>query len=387
MKKNKLLIWFLIVVLLGGVLFSAFASISLLFAPEEASAEEVMSFTLSEAVEYAVKNNKSVLINKLKDTELSYSIRLAEDAVHDMDQAEKMIRAQGGSLSELYSSFEVLKVKQGYYELITNLGKNLVELSNTVSEESIRMLVENAYLNTLISKSKAENADKNLEMVKTQAGFSKTKLDLGMISELDYRGINLQLKSAEADQMNANNEYKKALMSFNELLGLKIDTSIILKTSVDAKQNEKKTDESKLLNVKKKSISLLKLKNDLEALKKEESVTRGFYGNGDRTKSVQLAIQQKEIEIQSEEIKIEKNLVGMEMDLAVMQKRLEITKENAEISNLLLGLANIRRGLGMVKEVDVIKSSVDLLTAQNQYLDLLNLYNMSITSYNNNLIN
>ncbi len=351
-----------------------------------AESEVKTTYTLDEATELAMKYNTGLLLSDIQSEELSNTLSLIRRGEKSLEDSKNILQAAGQGVSGM-NSYESFKVSSGYQADVIKSNKDLMEESSDIQEYTMKLVVKNAYNKVQINKKKSESAKRNYNLAVEQKNNSSIKLKAGIISEIQYKSIELEANGAEIAMIKADNDYKKSLIDFNEMIG--IDINIDTKLTTEIKFEEKVIDKSeeKIALLKDKDLELKMAINNNANIKREEKLVRGYYGSGSTEyDNAKLASERSDLELKNQIIKTDKKIIITHMDLEILSKNLKLMEERVSLMKLMLGLTDIRQKAGMATESEVIKSSLNYIDAENEYLDLLNTYDMLIEMYNGNIM-
>ena len=178
--------------------------------------EQVYNFSLNDAIEYALENNKQLEIN-------DSIIKAAEIKVQEEKANQR--KALNVKFTVPYASttmaFEIL-TKRGYY---VELAEYQLEVAKKTKERDIKALqatVQNNYYNLKTSVKKyniAQSIEKHaLENLKAV----ELKYKLGLASEIELLGAKTAAKKATADKNASERSVNLSRMTFNRSIGLPV---------------------------------------------------------------------------------------------------------------------------------------------------------------------
>lgn len=354
------------------------------------NAPQIYEFSLEEAVNYAMENNKDIINMKLQQDQLEYSISdvrsLRKTAVDVMDAA-KMSGMASSQLTSSLKNFDSYLLRQKYTERELKGKEKLLEKSKLLQEEVTKFMVENAYYNVLITRIKHEDAKRNCEVITNQKNAGTIKLAAGLISDMAYKSLEISEKAAEISLLNAEFALKEAEMDFNGLLGIELEAKVNLTTPLEASPKEIVFDENKKESLRVNDLTFENATHTYTFFVEYEKYAKAYYGKNSNTyKSINAQLKTQEITYDNAKDTLERKIMSTYNNLEVLGKTVQIMKEKSELMKLALGITNIRKSYGTATEDEVINASIEYNSALNEYYEMVLNYNMLVSMFEKNIM-
>jgi outer membrane protein len=230
-------------------LFFLFIVCSLMASTTPADSGETISsdtLTVDQCIEIALKNSPLIAVveGRVKKSKLD-----VDDAKADLFPD---IELSGGYyLNKAYNEFEW---NRDYYDLSIsasiqpfNSGRTYLNVERThkglistregyrLTRMNLIMEVISRYYNLLNAFGMLDLRERALEQKKYQLEFSKAKFELGMVPRADTLKTRADLEAARVDLHEANGELLIRRAELNEIMGLDLDSSVIIR-DIDLKE-------------------------------------------------------------------------------------------------------------------------------------------------------
>ncbi|TZE82906.1 TolC family protein [Calorimonas adulescens] len=343
-----------------------------LLVPASGLAEEgsdTKSFTLEEAIDYALQNNDS-----LKNMDLQIEIMQ-----NQYDQVEYRLKRQFDvkDLNDIPDS-KAYKMGVSTYDadrqvLIApkELKNGIDTLENTKKqlEEAIKLSVEQAYYKVLEDEQNLDVLNTSLELAQKAQSIAKVQFDKGMITEdqllqaeIGVSGVNMQIDQAKAT-------LEKDMLNLKRQLGLPLKSELKLETVFKVPDISGIDVEEGVESALKNRMEILEAKKDLDIKQQDFELIKKYYSDITfQYKSGLLNLNTSQEKLKSAEQDVELDVRSKYLDMKSASSALPVLQMNVEKAQESLRLAQLRFENGLGTIVDVLNAQNTLL--QNQ-LDLV----------------
>ena len=232
-----------------------------LFASSLYAQESTTSFTLQEAIAFAIKNNRAVQ-NAERDVKIAVQTKRETTATglpqinakigynNWLEQQVSLIPAEffGGAPGQFAEvSFGtnqtmngVVTVKQklfdGSYLVALQAAKVFLEISKNSKEKTlneIRKIVAYSYGNILLAEANLEIIDSNIILLEKNVWELSKVYDSGLVEEESLQQLQLTLSGLKSNQRYTKRLKNIAYQMFNNYIGLGLETPVVLTNSLE----------------------------------------------------------------------------------------------------------------------------------------------------------
>ena len=232
-----------------------------LFASSLYAQESTTSFTLQEAIAFAIKNNRAVQ-NAERDVKIAVQTKRETTATglpqinakigynNWLEQQVSLIPAEffGGAPGQFAEvSFGtnqtmngVVTVKQklfdGSYLVALQAAKVFLEISKNSKEKTlneIRKIVAYSYGNILLAEANLEIIDSNIILLDKNVWELSKVYDSGLVEEESLQQLQLTLSALKSNQRYTKRLKSIAYQMFNNSIGLDLETPVVLTNSLE----------------------------------------------------------------------------------------------------------------------------------------------------------
>ncbi|MBA1334138.1 MAG: hypothetical protein HPY66_1622 [Firmicutes bacterium] len=338
--------------------------------------EDVRSFTLQQAVDYALENSSAI---KLADTAVdkaNVSLREAKSAYNSADKMSSAERRAMGLSFE--AAFENDKLNEGYYKKMAEMGLTLAEKGREQAAEGVKMGVQSAYFDLLFAREKVEIQKSVLDSARRDMDVANRKYELGMVSQMDVLSYEASLETAKLNYAAAlrDEEYKR--MSFNRTLGLPLGTAVELTDALSHQQPPEVDIEEKVALALENRYEIIAAKGQSDLDKMNFELTASWYP--DNTYVHQQAKYQAEssaYKLVSAQQDVELSVRKAYMDMMSAYDSIAVLGKNVETLQKAYDIAKLRYDVGMATNQDVINALNSLNDVKLQQLKAIHGYNLA----------
>ncbi|MDI6601618.1 MAG: TolC family protein [Thermoanaerobacteraceae bacterium] len=360
--------------------------IGTLLVPASGLAEEgieVKSFTLEEAIDYALQNNDS-----LKNMDLQIEIMQ-----NQYDQVEYRLKRQFDvkdidkiADSDIYKmAVTDYNSAQGVLIAPKELRNGLDTLKKTKlqAQEAIKLAVEQAYYKVLEDQQNLEVLNKSLELAEKAQKIAKVQFDNGMITkdqvlqaEIGVSGVKMQIEQAE-------NTLEKDMLNLNRQLGLPLKTQLKLETSFKVPDIKGIDVEAGVESALKNRMEVLEAKKDLDIKQQDFDLVKKYYPDITfQYKNGLLNLNNSKFALQSAEQDVELDVRGKYLDLMSASTAVPVLEMNVDKAKESLRLAQLRFENGLGTIIDVLNAQNTLLQNQLNLVETQHMLNLAKINYN-----
>ena len=242
------------------------------------------------------------------------------------------------------------------------------------------MEVEEAYYNVLRSERALQISEENLERARKQLDEMRTRLDLGMVAEIDVQSAELEEARAQSERIRAESALELARRSLNLLLGRRADMPLLLSTELETGQPDITIDES----IDHALVNRLEIKiaEDTVVLREKDVEVKStdFTPPLEREKArVGLANARIDLTDLKERIEIEirrnyQNLNEAKRQIPLQEGNLHVTRERLRIDQA-------RFDAGVITSLDLMDSQNRAYEAETAFLQAQFDYNVALATF------
>jgi len=342
--------------------------------------ETTPTFTVDDAVKYALENNKNLLA--LHETVTSY-----EYAIKSSKQTYDSMNDKGVSCADINTYLVVVgyTLESDKYQL-RKTNRSIVQ-----TEYDITMGVKKAFYEYINKQKKLEIAKKNLESAEEKYSQAKVKHEQNMISDLELDQFAANVQSSENTVKTQEREIGVAMLSFKNTIGYPLDKNLNISGTFTLPEMDK-TGPADAVAKSMSNVTMIELNDSFDLTKYYHDLNFSWYsGNQPQyhtaKANLKAAEQQHENSINQNTISIVSaynTMVNVYDSLDVLNTQVELAKKNVEVQKL-------RYDMGMITSLDYIDAVNSLAeleltiadTSLNAYLASLNyraLYDCTDTS-------
>ncbi|HAN10345.1 MAG TPA: hypothetical protein DCP90_07010 [Clostridiales bacterium] len=338
----------------------------------------VLQLSIAEAIAYGKEHNYEIILAKIDEENMKTSKKSAKDA----ESTAKDSYAENKN-SDNFSSY---KTRNGYNTLSVKNQEKMLNLKNTQKMLSLEISVETAYYNLSEKKTTYDIKKRTTDQITTQLGIAETKLKLGSISQLDYKKIVLEKGTADVALMSSEADYKKAMMDFNQIIGLPLRQEVALTDEVGPFTYAMPTFDEKLEELKTTDTTYIQYVLNKELSELENKLTRAYYGvNSDQYKQLLKTEEQTQINFNRYLETLEYNLIFDIINLNIAARNITLDGQSIEIAKLTLDAAKQKYSVGLISDMDMIAAELDYQNAELKYIQEIHSFKTQVLKFKNNI--
>lgn len=391
-----------------------------------------VDLTLEESIEMALNNNQSIKISSAEQEGAKADLAAAKggknvsiDFVHT-DGRQKSLNSSTNNFftsnsfgNKVGASWRVYT--GGKLEGTINRAKLNTEVSDLSLEntkQKVKLDVTTNYFNILQCADVVKVSEESVNTLKSHLNNVQAQYAVGTVAKSDVLRSEVELADAEQTLIKAKNNYDLAMSTFNNVVGLPLDTKVNIKDTLKYQKYEVSLDDSvayalanrpdgiaaqKAIEMSKESVNVAKADQRpsvvLEANKKwaddEFAGTEDngwgvglttswniFDGNVTRSniKSAEAGVLKSVETAKQTQDAIQLEVRQAYLNMIESEKRIQTSQVTVEKAQEDLKIAQVRYSAGVGTNLDVMDAQVALTQAQNNYIAALYDYNTSKAS-------
>jgi len=345
--------------------------------------EEIMKFSLQEAIDYALLNSKEMNLQRLElaKSEVQYTqnrkaVRSAQD-FYDLD-------------INIPRTYEITPddnvnramIKNGASLRQVELAWNIANWNLVKKENQIKYNVEKAYFDLKKAETEVKIANENLALSQKQFEFGKLRFQVGLMSKQQLLGLELGLSQAKSGFDASDMAYKLQQMSFKNTIGMDLGIRVELIDTL-----EKKSYEPIILD---DSIKLafennVNLKIAEESYEIQQLVLKATSG---RFPEITFRYREKATEVAKAEQTLMTVKNGIEMGvrssylgLITAEKQIETFKLAVQQATEALRIAELSFELGQITPTEIAQANINLMNAKKSLAQQIHAYNLALLDF------
>lgn len=351
--------------------------------------QNIVKLTLKEAIDYALEHNKDISIQdiKIEKQQFEYDQNMRDIRAYNktekgsMDMPPMIYPAVTQDLSvnrELHA--------MGAVQRHVDFTLNQVKLDKEKLISDITNNVSKAYYDLLLKQEEKNIAEENFKLAQDQYNKNKLLLANGQISEHQLLLSNMAVTQAKSVYEAAKVMYQVQLLSFNNVLGIGLDTEVVLLDKIENPKYEdidlekaikQALDNNSALKVAKENYEIQKIV--LKALSiKYPSMTYKY-------KEQEIAIEEAYKNMQSAEALIEMGLRSAHFNLSSVRDNIEIYQESIKLAEKSLEIAELNYELGMNTTKEVTEARISLMESKKAYMNHLHQYHTALINFQDSM--
>jgi hypothetical protein len=332
------------------------------------------TLTVSEAAKMAI--NEDSAVKNLNDTEDLSGDKLEQalDNMHD---------------SFALGESAMLNAQVNYMSL--ELSSSLAIKDITARKENVEYSITK-YFNTIINAEKAlELFDSSLDIQKRELDITKLKLNLGMVSQLDYDTALLNFERAGNSRLVYVNSIDKAYRDLNGAMGKPLENRYNLVLNLEYKPIEEinitqytDTFLNKSLTIKRaedaKDVAEFQMDNYIPDYDIE---TREIYEDYNKEDQLLADFNQASRSLADIKLSVKESIIDTYNSLRDMEVDIKAGELELQTSNQQLTILEKRLALGQVTALDVDKLKYDIKNKEDDLRKTKNNYVLTVIAFKN----
>ena len=348
--------------------------------------DETLSLTLEEAMELALANNNQVELNRLSIEKAKLELEQAKHGAKkiDFDAIDAMPREMRAGLGlDMYQLHLAKYVAPVASQAKLTIAEKQVELSENV----LRLEVEKNYYELLRKKTALDNAQNALLRAQEQLRIAQESYKAGVLAKSDVVGAEVLVASKEAEVVNAQNQFDKAVMNLAQTLGLELYTKIVPSTQFSfepviidlAKEVEKALEQD---------ISVIGAKEGLKVAEVTFEQARGFYTpNVFMYREAEYGLEEAKVNLKKAQDEVELKVRNAYLDLLSAQKAYETLEKSLEAAKENYRVAKLRFEAGVATRLEMEQAADQLSEQEGSLMEMLYNYNLAAALFKYGIFN
>lgn len=334
----------------------------------------VRELSIEKSIELALADNSQIKQAKLAVEKSEVGLEKAKTFAED-DNIPGMAKntIEEGKLKKLYP-------RQA--EAALTIDKK----SEEFTEKRIKLEVEKTYYDVLKKAKLLEVKKLTLQRAQEQVRLAQANFKAGRLAKVDVTSAETLAAAAQAEVSVYDTQYKVAVMNFNKLIGLDVDTPVKLTAKLTYAPLAKIDLEKSIRDALENSVDLVaerekKAVSDvLLGLQKSyySAAVFSYQEQQIETKKAELNLKDKEIEMRIAVKQAYLNLRSAEDRIKVLSKSLEKQKESVRI-------ATLKYKVGLATNADLLDVNVALDEIEEKYAGAVYDFNVAKAQFENNL--
>ncbi|ADL08880.1 TolC family protein [Thermosediminibacter oceani] len=343
-----------------------------------ADAGDVLSLSLEEAVDLALKNNPAVGLSQL--------------AVEKAELKQKELQYQERKAEEKEEEYGISLNKDFDYKYQMELGKKAADMELKLSQlgveatgRNIRFGVEAAYYAALAARDRLQIAGDSLKRAMEMERIAKALYDSGSAAKKDLLDARVKVASAEAELKKAEAEKEKAYIDLKKLLKVDMERGIELSEAFEFKAAEKEINLAELLQqARERRIDVVRAREQMELARLDFDMTKKVYpSNTFKYKEKEYALKEAELNYEEALSRAEQEVRKAYLDYIVAAASIPVLDRSLEMAEESYRLAKLSYEAGLVRGVDLMQAEEALKQAKLQKAQAIYAYNLARLNLDN----
>lgn len=335
--------------------------------PTEPQIPKTMSFTVEEAVQYAIDHNRDI---KIQDIYIE--------------------KAEVGSSKTIFETnknaeYEVVNKKLRDLGVARRSGKLQTDIAHWNKEITINEIKYNTtkmYYDLFKTTEMVNIAENGLTLAKNVYEQGVLKHKLGTISSQQLLFVETELKQAESNLDNAKLGYQLQKMSFNDELGLPLTTDIQLKSRISYTKH-KEIDLENAVNEGFKNNGMLKVLQESYEISKLtlQAISVKYPSNTFMYKEQDAKTEETFNNLEKSKNKVEFQVRSSLLTAENEEKQIETYNKSVEKAENIYRLTLLSFEVGESTVNDVASSRIGLMDTKVQLLNKIHSYNIAMLDF------
>lgn len=344
----------------------------LVYAEEEKSTREpqiskTMSFTIDEAVEYALGHNRDI---KIQDIYIEKAELDSSKILYDMKK---------------YADYEVITRRlkdSGATERGATLQRGIADWNKEITRNEIKYNTRKKYYELFKSTEMVKVAKEGLDLSKNVYDQSVLKHKLGVISSQQLLFTETELKQAESNLDNAKLDYEGQRMSFNDELGLPLTTKIGLESKITYNKNDE-IDVEKAVKEGLENNAVLKVLRENHEISKLslDAISAKFSSNTFNYKEQDIKVEETLKNLENTKNKIELQVRNSSLVAETKERQIDTYDKLVEKAENIYRLSLLSFDVGENTVNDIASSRIGLMNTKVELLNAIHSYNIAMLDF------
>lgn len=346
-------------------------SVILVYAEDEKTKEpevaETMSFTIDQAVQYALDHNRDI---KIQDIYIEKAALDSSKTLYDMRK---------------YADYEVITKRlkdSGATKRGADLQKNIADWNKEITTNEIKYNTRKKYYELVQSAEMVKITEEGLALAKNVYDQSLLKHKLGVISSQQLLFAETELKQAESNLDNAKLGYESQRMGFNDELGLPLTTKIELASKITYSKSEKMDVEKAVKEGLENNAVLKVLRENHEIAKLSlKAIAAKYPSNTFNYKEQDIRVEETLKNLENTKNKIELQIRSSALLAETKEKQIDTYDKLVEKADNIHRLSLLSFDVGENTVNDVASSRIGLMNTKVELLNAIHSYNNAVLDF------
>jgi outer membrane protein TolC len=326
-----------------------------------------MSFTVEEAVQYALDHNRDI---KIQDINIEKADIGFDKTIFETNK---------------YADYEIVqkKLKQlGVQRRAGKLQTNIAHWNKQITINEIEYNVTKEYYELYKAAEMVSIAEEGLSLAKNVYEQSVLKHKLGTISSQQLLFSETELKQAESNLDKAKLGYELQKMTFNDELGLPLTTDIQLKSQIDYKKHDEINIENAVKEGLENNVMLKALQEDYEISKLTlEAISVKYPSNTFNYKEQDVKIEEALKNLEKSKNAVEFQIRSSYLIAETEEKQIDTYNKSVEKAENIYKLTLLSYDVGESTVNDVASSRINLMNSKIELLNEIHSYNIAMLDF------
>lgn len=345
--------------------------------------EEVVKFTLKEAIDYALLNSKEMNLQRLElaKSEVQYTqnrkaVRSAQD-FYDLD-------------INIPRTYEVTPddnvnramIKNGASLRQVELAWNIANWNLDLKENQIKYNVEKAYFDLKKAENELIIANENLTLSQRQYDLGKLRLQVGLMSKQQLLGLELGLSQAKSVFVASDMAYKLQQMSFKNIIGLDLGIRVELTDTLEKKAYEPISLDDSIKLAFENNVNIKIAEESYEIQKLVLKATSGRFPEITyryREKATEVA--KAEQTLMTVKNGVEMGVRSANLGLITAEKQIATFELAVKQAEEALRITELSFQLGQNTANDVTQANINLMNAKKSLAQQIHAFNLALLDF------
>lgn len=330
---------------------------------------QVTYMNLDDAVNYALEHNNSIKSAEATILVNQYTKSAAIKTYKNLNEIK-----DGSTFQAVLSlkGYDLEMATLQYDNSVRNLEVIKTDTKNTVKTDFY------AYFSSV---EKLDIAKTNLENTKEKLGFAETRLENGLISQLDYESFELAVLKAENSYNQAQRNVDHCLETIKYDIDFPIDEELEITGTMPEIAVEYVSAEDAVVLAKSMS-QYITLEKNIELAEKRWEHAKNYYFPFEHSFSIEKYTYEAAQADYINNVKaLEQNIKNAYINLLNQKENLEYTEKELEHAKKLTDVAYTKYEMGMMTANEYIETEQNYFTSMNSLLDAKLAYRSAALAY------
>lgn len=346
--------------------------------------QKVMSFSLDEAIEYALKNNRDIIIGEV---ELAKANTSYDDGMRGISSDEKNLKdmIKGDFLTGdamAVTTININMIESGASRRIVELPYQIAKWDLEIKKNQVKYNVEKAYYDLTLLEKEFEISEENLNLSRKQYNHGKLKYDLGTISKQQLSGLEMGVLQAQTAYDSLVIDKELQVMSFQNILGLPFNQQIDLTDTIKYKVYKRINLNASIKLALENNTGIKTAQESYEISKLTLKAIPSRYSEN----IYRYRAQEADVAKAAENLEVAKNGVeiGVKsayLNLLTAEKQIKTYAKTREEAEKALVIAELSFDLGQSTSMEITQANINLMNAKKNLSQQIHALNMALLDF------